>query len=48
MDKKLIKVVVLTDKTSEDVIRLLETNGCVVTAAEQFEPSWEDVWEGYE
>ena len=48
MDKKVIKVVVLTDKPMKEVIKIMETNGCVVTAAEQFEPSWEDIWEGYE
>lgn len=48
MDKKLIKVVVLTDKPMGEIIKIVETNGCVVTAAEQFEPSWEDVWEGFE
>lgn len=48
MNKKVIKVVVLTDKPMEEVVKIMETNGCVVTAAEQFEPSWEDIWEGYE
>lgn len=46
--KKVIKLVVITDAPENEIIRLLETNGYRVSHSEVVEPSWEQIWEGFE
>lgn len=46
--KKVIKLVVVTDELPTDICMLLEQNGCRVSACEVVDPSWEDIWEGFE
>ncbi len=46
--KQTIEVRLTTDKSREELIKLLEDNGCVVSYADVKNVSWEDIWEGFE
>ena len=46
--KQTIQIRLTTDKSREELIKLLEDNGCTVSYVDIKNVSWEEVWEGFE